>query len=260
MAAGAARATTWNGGSRHALEYAIAASLALHALALGYLPAPPSGRAIAASPPLEARLEPVPPVTAPEAPPPPPRVAETKPSPPEVTRSAPRRKPRPKHRAARKLVATKPAPVPEAVARPAPEPEVAAAPPPQPRPAVAAAPPAPAATSPAAEARAVPPVDLSRLRDDYRKSLHDAAERYKRYPRFARDNGWEGRVVVRVAIGADGAIASMRVTQGSGYALLDQEAQEIIRSAMPVTPIPAGLRGTAFAVDIPVIFRLRDDG
>ena len=38
MAAGWARASAWNGGSGHVLEYAIAASLALHALALLSLP------------------------------------------------------------------------------------------------------------------------------------------------------------------------------------------------------------------------------
>lgn len=251
MAAGRARATAWNGGRRHALEYAIAASLALHALALGTLPVPRAPER-SAPPPLEAHLEPAQPVKAPEPPPPPPRVVETKPSPVEALRPALRPKPRP----ARKLVATKPAPVPEPVAAPAPAPEPAAAPQPPTQPAVAAtpraAPPAPAA------ARAAPRIDAATLAAQYRAALIAEAARYKRYPRFARDNGWEGRVEVRMVIGADGAIASLGVARGTGYSILDEQALEMVRSAKPRTAIPEGLRGKSFSVDIPVIFSLRD--
>lgn len=257
MAAGWARATAWNGGKRHALEYAIAASLALHALALGYLPAlPATERSVAALPPLEARLEPARPVQAPN-PPPPPRLIETRPSPPEVMRPAPRPKPRPKPRPARKLVATKPAPISEPVAQPAPAPEAVAAPQPPTRPAVAATPPvatAPVPASPPAPAR----IDTASLAAQYRAALIAEAARYKRYPRFARDNGWEGRVEVRMAIGPDGEITSLRVARGTGYSILDQQALEMVRSAKPQTAIPEGLRGSSFSVDIPVIFSLRD--
>ncbi len=57
------------------------------------------------------------------------------------------------------------------------------------------------------------------------------AARYKRYPRFARDNGWEGKVELHLEIGADGAIASLRVAHGTGYSILDQQALEMVRSA-----------------------------
>ena len=92
----------------------------------------------------------------------------------------------------------------------------------------------------------------------YRAAIIAQAKRYKRYPRFARDNGWEGKVDVRLSIGADGAIASLRVARGTGYAILDQQALEMIRRAKPDAPIPAGLRGKAFGIDVPVIFSLRD--
>jgi periplasmic protein TonB len=253
MAAGSSRARAWNSGSRRALEYAIAASLALHALALRYLPALAPERSMAAPPPLEARLEPARPVAAPKPTPPPPAV-EAKPSPlPELTRPAPRPTPRPKPRSARKLVVTKPAPAPEPVAQPAPEPEPAAAPPPQPQPAVAAAPPAPASAPPAAVR-----VDAASLAAQYRAALIAEAARYKHYPRFARDNGWEGTAEVHMVIGSDGAIASIIVTRGTGYAILDQQALDMIRSAKSQTAIPEALRGKAFSVDVPVIFNLRD--
>ncbi|HUJ87321.1 MAG TPA: energy transducer TonB [Burkholderiales bacterium] len=106
--------------------------------------------------------------------------------------------------------------------------------------------------------RAAPRPDAARLAAQYRAALMAEAARYKRYPRFARDNGWEGRVGVRMAIGADGAIASLGVAHGSGYAILDRQALDMVRSAQPQTAIPEGLRGRAFSVDIPVLFSLRD--
>ena len=106
--------------------------------------------------------------------------------------------------------------------------------------------------------RAVPPVDTVSLVARYRSAIIAQAKRYKRYPRFARDNGWEGKVDVRMEIGADGSIASLRVARGTGYAILDQQALEMVRRAKPDASIPDGLRGKAFGIDVPVIFSLHD--
>jgi len=244
MAAGSARETAWHDGARHALEYAIAASLALHALALLSLPALRSPTAPpAAPPPLEARLMPAqPPETHKPAPAPEvePKPVEPKPAPPEVRKPVPRSKPRPLARP----VAKTPQPVAEPAPAPSPAPVVA--PPPQAQPAVPAAP------------RAAARPDAASLVAQYRAAIMLQAARYKRYPRFARDNGWEGRVEVRLAIGPDGAIGSINVTRGSGYSILDRQALEMVRSAKPDAAIPEGLRGRPFSVDIPVIFSLRD--
>jgi hypothetical protein len=65
-------------------------------------------------------------------------------------------------------------------------------------------------------------VDVSEL-GHYRRELTRAAARFKRYPRVAIDNNWEGEVVLVLAIGADGRIASLRVRRGSGYEVLDRK-------------------------------------
>ena len=72
MAAGSASGTAWQDGARRVLEYAIAASLALHGLALLSLPLLPSpqARSVPVEPPLEARLVSQQPVAV--QPPPPP--------------------------------------------------------------------------------------------------------------------------------------------------------------------------------------------
>jgi len=114
-------------------------------------------------------------------------------------------------------------------------------------PAAAAAPaPAPAGPDPGSVAR-------------FRLELMDAARRYKRYPRVAQDNNWEGRVELRVAFAESGAMSSLTVKKGAGRAALDDAAQAMIRSAQSQTPVPPGLRGKAFVVEIPVDFLLRDE-
>ena len=93
----------------------------------------------------------------------------------------------------------------------------------------------------------------------FRLELMDLARRYKRYPRVAQDNNWEGRVALRIAIGEDGAIFSLGVTKGSGRVVLDDEAQAMIRTAKSKATIPAALRGKAFVIEIPVDFFLKEE-
>ena len=74
-----------------------------------------------------------------------------------------------------------------------------------------------------------------------------------------KDNNWEGRVDLRIAIGEDGAISSLTVNKGAGRAVLDDEAQAMIRTAKAKATIPPGLRGKAFNLEISVDFFLKDE-
>lgn len=93
--------------------------------------------------------------------------------------------------------------------------------------------------------------------DQFRLALIGAARRYKRYPAQAMDRGWQGRVEIRLVVGANGMIRSSVVKTSSGYEVLDSQALDMVRKAKPLTPIPAALRGREFSVDIPVIFDLQ---
>ncbi|HEY6821594.1 MAG TPA: energy transducer TonB, partial [Burkholderiales bacterium] len=134
-----------------------------------------------------------------------------------------------------------------------------------PAPTSSAAPPAPAAarveSAPAAPAASLPSpeADAGTLAQ-YRLQLISVAKRYKRYPRVAMDNNWEGTAEIRMVIGANGMIASLVVRKGSGHDILDKEALDWLRKAKPLAPIPAALRGKEFTVDIPVIFNLKEPG
>jgi len=241
-----------HGASGRTLEYAIVASLGLHLALFVVFPAvhfatlePPPIR-----PPLVARLEPAQP--APAAVPQAPVAAPPEPSKPPAKPVVHRPPAKPLARVKPVREAPPPPATPEPVAATSEAPPVApaapaAAPASQP---IASVAPQTAAT--AAMAEQASEVMLAQ----YRLAVIEAARRYKRYPPVALDNNWQGRAEVRMAIGADGTIAALSVRSSSGHEILDREALDMIRKAKPVTPIPTSLRGTAFTVDIPVVFSL----
>ncbi len=228
---------------------AVAASLALHLALLFLLPVlQEAQRARPALPSLNARLaKPVPPEPAPPSVQPPVQPA-IRPRPAPAAKPAPQASPAPLPR----ILSVEPA-------KPAAEPAIVV-----PAGPAAPAPVAPAATAAAASAPAAQPAAAANGPDPgtvarYRLELMDLARRYKKYPRVAQDNNWQGRVELRIEIGADGAISSLSVKKGTGRAVLDDEAQAMIRAANSKATLPPGLRGMAFTLEIPVDFFLKDE-
>jgi protein TonB len=217
-------------GQNRTLRFALAASVALHALVFVAV----SERRYPAKPPepspgpIEARIAELPPPPAVE---------------PEVPRSVPQKKSAPAARPeTRPPAAAAETAVPEPPAAPA---EAALAR------AVARTGPGPPAAQPgtaAAEAGTL---------GQYRLQLIAAARRYKRYPPLARENNWEGNVVVGVAIAANGA-AAVTVKSSSGYQILDRQALEMFRRATQAVPIPPALRGREIAFEVRAVYGLED--
>jgi TonB family protein len=163
-----------------------------------------------------------------------------------------------------------------AVAPPAPIARPALRPAPRLEPAAPAAPSIPASPAASAEGTSAAPAPIAKAEpqpgpavpsaaqddagsvDQYRLQLISVAKRYKRYPRVAMDNNWEGDVVVRMAIDANGMIAAASVKTGSGHEVLDQQALEMFKRAKPLVPIPSALRGKEFIIELRAIYNLRD--
>ena len=232
------------------------------AIPVAAVTAPAVPEPVPAAPPLveERRVEP------PPAPIPPPRpAAVAKPAP--APAPAPVAKPVPSPTPV--AAARKPSPPAEEPARPA----VEAIAPTSPTTAAAVAPPvaaAPAAPSPStapgplAKADPQPAATVQSAEEAgtlgrYRLALIGAAKRYKRYPRVAMDNNWEGRAEIRVVIGANGMISSISVKSSAGHEILDKQALDMITKAKPLVPIPPSLKGKEFSVDVPVIFSLKEE-
>jgi protein TonB len=243
------------------LNYAIAGSLVLHAGLLFLVSLEKQGRRESSAPgPIVARL--VAPAAAPAAPtpaqpePPKPRVEEAPKPPPPVVKPAPVQKPSPIPVPVQRETKAAPPPTPSAPPQPAaPAPQAAPAP---------ATTPAPAPGGPVARVDpkpappAAPSADLGAL-EDYRVDILRMAKNYKRYPRVAMDNNWEGRAVVRMTIGANGMISSLTVLTSAGHEVLDKQALDMIQKAKPRVQIPAALRGREFTIEIPVIYSLKDN-
>jgi periplasmic protein TonB len=100
-------------------------------------------------------------------------------------------------------------------------------------------------------------VDADGLRS-YRLALAREARRFKRYPSQAVDAQWSGTAELRVTVQADGVAMAAELAKSSGHAALDDAALDMLRHALPVTPVPVVLRGRAFAVNLPVMFELPD--
>lgn len=225
--------------------WALAASLVLHAVLLALQLPDLSTEAPPSAPPLVAHIVRVEPYVEPAAP----KEPEVVPPKPEKPRP-PVRKPAPAP--VETKIPRQETPVPAPVAPP-----VAAAPP-APAPAPAAPQPAPEAPRAASAPPAQVVVPDTTTIAQFRQRLITEAVRYKRYPPRAVDNGWEGDVVLRIGVGANGEIAELTVRRGSGHSVLDEQALEMFRRAAPRVPVPPSLRGQEFAFDVRAIYSLKD--
>ncbi|MGP0592550.1 energy transducer TonB [Nitrospira sp. T9] len=75
------------------------------------------------------------------------------------------------------------------------------------------------------------------------------------YPRVARESGWEGTVIVRTLITADGAPSQVEIRKSCGHEALDLAAQEAIKN-WKFLPAKDGNIPIAKWVDIPIKFDL----
>lgn len=92
----------------------------------------------------------------------------------------------------------------------------------------------------------------------YRQALVQAALGYKRYPPLARERGWEGTVELTVVLLPRHPAPVLRVSRGSGVALLDDQALEMMSRAVRRLPVPEALQSARAQLIVPIRFRLDD--
>ncbi len=79
------------------------------------------------------------------------------------------------------------------------------------------------------------------------------------YPRIARESGWEGTVLIRVAVQPDGRPDSIKVRKSSGHPVLDHAAIDAIKK-WRFLPAKDGNIPIRSIVEIPINFDLRIQG
>jgi protein TonB len=78
---------------------------------------------------------------------------------------------------------------------------------------------------------------------------------HPRYPRVARSNGHEGRVLIRVSVLGNGRVGSATIAKSSGHGSLDRAALEAVKRWRFAPALRAGKPVTA-TLTVPVVFRL----
>src|SRR4030042_3631575 len=81
--------------------------------------------------------------------------------------------------------------------------------------------------------------------------IRAAIEKAKTYPLIARKRGVEGTVLVRFRIDAKGSQQDVKIVRSSGYQILDDEVQKMLKKASPFPELNG-------EIVIPVTFKLKD--
>ncbi len=202
-------------------------------------------------------------------PPPPPPPAPPPPAPPPPP-------PKPLPKPAQSATAPQPAAPPQAAAQPPQLPLAVNNPQPAPNaptgsitpapaaPVAAPAPPAPVAALPAPEPRvepprppATPPAPAAVVQLPYVDADHADNQYRASYPRISQRLREEGRVVLRVTVGADGKPTSASVFKSSGFQALDDAGKETVMR-WRYRPGTRGGVNEAASVLVPVEFKLPD--
>jgi|GEM_PF-4114536 len=78
----------------------------------------------------------------------------------------------------------------------------------------------------------------------------------KRYPDAARAKELEGTAVLTFTVSASGQLTAARITNGSGFAVLDSAALAMARGAAPFPPFPPGMNRAQMTFRVPVQFNI----
>jgi TonB family protein len=108
------------------------------------------------------------------------------------------------------------------------------------------------------EARQMAPASKSAPRPDHGwliSALRTRVLELQRYPVLARSNHWEGRVVLKIVIGAQGQLRDLKLVESSGHHVLDQDAEILVRQVFPLQMTQA-LAQPHLVVSLPIIYRL----
>ena len=75
------------------------------------------------------------------------------------------------------------------------------------------------------------------------------------YPRFAREQGWEGTVILRLVIDQQGNVSAAKTQKSSGYPILDESAEQAVQQ-WAFQPARNGEFPVTSKVDLPIRFDL----
>ena len=93
-------------------------------------------------------------------------------------------------------------------------------------------------------------------RESYLGRVLAQLNRFKQYPRAARQARIEGVVMLHFVMAADGKVQSFEISKSSGRPVLDGEALALIQRAQPLPPLPADFPTRTLDAVVPIEFSL----
>jgi protein TonB len=117
-----------------------------------------------------------------------------------------------------------------------------------------------ATTAPAqaAPAKAAPPAPAKESFTQAQVGANYGYNPKPKYPSVARSRGWEGKVILRVQVSADGDSEGVTVIQSSGHDILDEAAVDAVEGWRFI-PAKRGDTAVASTVNVPIKFGLENN-
>ena len=81
---------------------------------------------------------------------------------------------------------------------------------------------------------------------------------HKTYPKFARQQGWEGKVLLSFRVEPNGYINSIQIARTSGYAILDKAAIKTLREVGRIPHASLWLRGNMAQLQFSFVYQLSE--
>jgi len=91
----------------------------------------------------------------------------------------------------------------------------------------------------------------------YQDRVKQRIEQCKKYPRWAKRQGFEGIVHLSFTILANGEAKNIRVVQPSQFDILNREAIATVNRASPFLPIPEDFNRSYVEMEVAIVFKLR---
>jgi len=91
----------------------------------------------------------------------------------------------------------------------------------------------------------------------YQDMVKQRIEEVRRYPSWAKKQEIEGEVYINFIVLSNGLSRDIKIIRSSGSKILDEEAIETIKRAIPFPPIPKEIDNSWVQMEVFIVFRLK---
>ena len=89
---------------------------------------------------------------------------------------------------------------------------------------------------------------------NYAKGVQEKIAKKISFPFQAKEEGWEGTVILSLTILSDGSLSDVEIKESSGYNIFDNDAVNTAEIVSPFAPFPVEMEMDEITVSVPVIY------